>query len=186
MSFLEPFLVNFRTTRDRPLTNELLPDVKDNVFQWQLGSGDFARLDEESLLRSEVATHKSLAKKILKSAHNIGLIDCITGEPDTTKITRNMVNDMPVVGGISKQRELVMLLFFWEEELRRWRILEAEEQELKQKLLHMTEVDESKSGLVEALRIVQSRKRTLPSHRHGYDGIMPAANEQLPRYERVG
>lgn len=63
MSFLKSFILN---SGRRPLTSELLPDVKDNVFQWQVGSGDFVRLDEESLLRSEVATHKSLAKKIFK------------------------------------------------------------------------------------------------------------------------
>lgn len=72
---------------------------------------------------------------------------------------------MPIVGGISKQRELVILLFFWEEQIRRWRLLEEEEKELKQKLVDMTAGQDSRTELVEALRVMQSRKRMLPSHR---------------------
>lgn len=170
--------------KDRPVTNELLSDLKDAVFQYHLSKADagsdFTRLDEESLLRSEIATHKILAHKILKSAHHVGMIDPETGRPDTSKITRNMVNDMPVVGGISKQRELVMLLFFWEEEVRRWDVLEGEEREIEARLGDCGQGESV--GLDEALKVARARKRVLQSRRDESGNVVGAGREELPGY----
>ena len=63
----------------------------------------------------------------------MGIIDPATGQPDTTKIDRNMVNKLALIS-ISKQRKLINFLFYWEEELVRWRLLSEEENEIAERL----------------------------------------------------
>lgn len=184
MSFLrELFPPTPKQPRNKPITNELLPELKDSVFRQQIESADFVRLDEEALLRAEIALTHHKATQVLHAAHKTGMIDANTGRPDTSKITRNMVHDMPVLGGISKQREFVMLLFFWEEEITRWQFLDADERDIRQKLQEPGLVDGSMIELEEALKTVQARKRILPSLRDQSGNVIQAGNEQLPKYD---
>ena len=61
-----------------------------------------------------------------QKAHVIGA----TGLPDTARIDASLVSKIAVIS-VPKQRELVNMLFFWEEEITRLRLLDTEEEEIK-------------------------------------------------------
>jgi hypothetical protein len=92
-----------------------------------------------------------------------------------------MVKAIPSLS-IPKQRELVMLLFFWEEETARWMALGSEESELEQRLeeRELSQVLRAELGcMLEAARV---KKRLVPSERNAH----LSREEQLPAYsERV-
>jgi hypothetical protein len=69
------------------------------------------------------------ARSVFRSCTKVGVIDAITGQPDTTKIDKSLVSKIGVIP-VPKQRELVNMLFWWEEELTRWRLLDEEEAEI--------------------------------------------------------
>ena len=82
---------------------------------------------------AEIVDSQTYAEKVLKACQKILIIDPETGRPDTYKIDRNIVKSMPTIT-VEKQRRLVMLLFFWEEECTRWKLLEGEEEDVRGRL----------------------------------------------------
>lgn len=165
-------------------SDELHPLAKDEVFKWKVGSKDFARLDEECLIRADIVANHSRAKTVMKHTHRIGIIDAETGAPNTSKIDRNMLSEMPILG-VVKQRDLIKLLFFWEEECTRWRLLGDEEKEIEQQLEADDLAEGYKVQLQEALKMVQAKKKVLPSLRDESGNVKAVQNEQLPSYEEA-
>lgn len=82
---------------------------------------------------------------------------------DTTKITRKFANKFAVVS-VHAQRKLIGLLFFWEEECVRWRVLDQEEVEIVAAEGAATE-PHAREELALALMGVRRRKALLPSQR---------------------
>lgn len=84
-----------------------------------------------------------------------------------------------------KQRELVLLLFFMEEEIVRWRLLGREEEEIRERLQDRTLEGEVREELEQFLAMVRDRKVVLPSFRDesgrmkdgGDDGALPSYAE---------
>jgi len=121
------------------------------------------------------------ANDVLKTCHSIGVINKETGQPDTTKIDRSMVSKIAIIS-VPKQRELVNMLFFWEEECTRWRLLEQEEASLVERM-GIDEVDGGeKIHLEESLKIVRAKKRVVPSLRD--EAGKTLGTEDLPGYSR--
>ncbi|CAK4032801.1 Hypothetical predicted protein [Lecanosticta acicola] len=180
-----PF-ANWDTQREnlRWGSDELHPKVKDEVFQWKVGSRDFECLDAESLIRADIVANHTRAKTVLKAAHKIGTIDAETGHPVTTKIDRSMLSEMPILS-IVKQRDLIKLLFFWEEECTRWRLLGEEEKELGEKLREEGLSREVEAELKTMLMFVRERKRVLPSVRDESGHVRRQEDEQLPTYDEA-
>ncbi|KAH0551249.1 hypothetical protein GP486_007453, partial [Trichoglossum hirsutum] len=86
-----------------------------------------------------------------------------TGAIDTTKITRRFAHQVAIIS-LPKLRDLVDLLFFWEEEVVRLRFLKDEEAEIREAMLALGEDD---VDLKAALMVVQAKIRMLPSLRDG-------------------
>lgn len=86
---------------------------------------------------------------------------------------------MSKIGIISvpKQRELVNMLFFWEEELTRWKLLDEEAFEIKEAI----NGEEDAAGLVERLAVVEAKKKVLPSLRRE-DGTVKGDDANPPGY----
>lgn len=158
-----------------PRLDDLLPSTKDTIFTWQLSSQTFTSIDADTILRAGICPSKPLAEKILKTCHKLGIIDSETGHPNTRKIDRGMVSSMPRIC-VQKQRELVMLLFFWEEESTRWRLLSAEEEELQGR---------EGDGVRMELEVVRAKKRVLPSLRDQSGRVLEGEGERLPSYAEV-
>lgn len=119
MTFLRRLSNPFTTWQARsPPSHDITEVTKDNIFLLHLSFVEtFCRLDEESLLTAYIVSNKSAATKILEACHQLAIINPSNGEPATANIDRGMVRAMPSLS-VGKQRELVMLLFFWEEEVR--------------------------------------------------------------------
>lgn len=74
------------------------------------------------------------------------------------------------------------MLFCWEEELVRWRLLSDEEREIEANLRDLPGLSENERiHLHEELKILRARKRVLPSLRD-QSGSSQAAAAVLPRY----
>ena len=71
----------------------------------------------------------SQSRRIRKVLLEILVLDPISGLPDTNKIGRQFTHHLAFIS-VHAQRKLIGVLFFWEEELVRWRLLDAEEQEI--------------------------------------------------------
>lgn len=86
---------------------------------------------------------------------------------------------MSKIGIISvpKQRELVNMLFFWEEELTRWRLLDEEAADIKGAIT----AGVNDSGLEEKLAVVEAKKKVVPSMRKE-DGTVKTDGAAPPEY----
>jgi hypothetical protein len=83
---------------------------------------------------------------------------------------------------IPKQRELVDMLFWWEEEVTRWRLLDEEQEEIESAILARgggSQDDEAE--LQERLRVIEAKRRVLPSLRRS-DGSLKVTEERPPEY----
>ncbi|EGP89511.1 unnamed protein product [Zymoseptoria tritici ST99CH_1A5] len=182
MSFLRRLSNPFMIWAPRRFHSEDIPQqLKDEIFQLQLGRDDFIRIDEYTFQRAGICGSHGFARKTLRALHKSGIVDESTGRPITTKIDRDIVTTSRFLS-VPKQRELVMFLFFWEEEVTRWDLLCAEEAEIGS-LLQGNEVREVfKVELQNALKVLRSRKQSWPSRRDQSGRALEAEEGRLPSY----
>jgi hypothetical protein len=120
---------------------------------------------------------ESQSAKTLSALHKSGIIDPVDGLVHTERITKQFASQHAIIS-VHAQRKLVSLLFFWEEELMRWRLLDEEEAEITKAMEYNGDKDEN---LVLALRTVQLKRKLMPSER----ALMltrSAEEEELPGY----
>jgi hypothetical protein len=87
-----------------------------------------------------------------------------------------MLKAMPSLA-ITRQRELVMLLFFWEEEIARWTSFSSQEDEIEQRLKERELGEGLKAELRCLLGAAKANRRVVPSLRDTY-----GQEDQLPAY----
>lgn len=175
---------------------DLTVPTRDMVFHHQLYGANFESLEPDTLLAAKVVGKplclcplviapdettetKQYANSCFKSCQKLGIIR-EDGKPDTTKIGSDLVNKIAIIS-TPKCRELVNLLFFWEEESTRWRLLCNEERELERTVQDGDTSEDERIHLYEALKIVAARKRILPSLRDESGELLPG-HEALPDY----
>ena len=128
--------------------------------------------DHEFTAPAEAKTHSA---SVLKSLKKVGIVSPTDGSVHTEKITKHFANQVPEIS-IHRQRKLVALLFFWEEELVRWRLLDEEEAEIKKT---METHGEEHEQLKVALGTVWVRRSTPPSQR-SKEGNQQGAQQAPP------
>ncbi|KAG9239206.1 hypothetical protein BJ875DRAFT_448683 [Amylocarpus encephaloides] len=105
---------------------------------------------------------------------------------NTNAITKDFANQHATIS-IHVQRQVVSLLFFWEEECVRWRLLDQEEEAI----LKAMEEEEGMSGgarmdLGIALRAVRMKRCLPPGERgEGTANVTAGRGSELPGYEGV-
>lgn len=107
-----------------------LPE-QDVFFRWQMGQENPKIISSAGLRLVGVAAEEKGAKKTLSKLHAIGIL---TDEPPavhTALIKSGFTNELAHLAA-TKQKKLINLLFTWEEELMRWRLIEEEEAEIEQ------------------------------------------------------
>jgi len=98
---------------------------------------------------------------------------------NTSAITKSFANQVAVIS-IHAQRKLVGMLFFWEEECTRWKLLDQEEKEI----LEALETCESHGDLELALEAVEMKRKMLPSERgEGTANVVSGRGHELPSYD---
>jgi hypothetical protein len=121
--------------------------------------------------------------------------DSTTPTVRTNGITRNFANQLPMIS-VHAQRKLVGLLFFWEEECTRWKLLDQEEAEILKAMNGLEEewailgdaagageMEERRRDLEMALRAVEMRRLMLPSKRaEATANVAAGVGHELPAY----
>jgi hypothetical protein len=121
------------------------------------------------------------ARSVFRSCTKVGVIDAITGQPDTTKIDKSLVSKIGIIP-VPKQRELVNMLFWWEEELTRWRLLDEEEAEIVKAISARDNgAQDGEAELQERLRVIEAKRGVVPSLRRA-DGSLKTVEGQPPQY----
>jgi len=97
---------------------------------------------------------------------------------NTGRVTKNFANQMAAIS-VHAQRKLVGLLFFWEEELTRLKLLDQEEREI----LRAIDSESGSRDLAVALEAVEMKKKLLPSQRgERVENVLEGSGHQLPSY----
>jgi len=120
--------------------------------------------------------HASQSLKVYKDLKKSGVIDPTTLTIHTERITKHFANQLATIS-VHAQRKLIGLLFFWEEELVRWRLLDEEEGEIRKAMEYNGEEHEE---LRVALKTVETKRRMMPSLR-GVDpnkAVLPGYGER--------
>lgn len=87
-------------------------------------------INDMSCFMSGVVDGRTMSRDAYKALKKMGVLDPETGELYTRRIDRNFSHGMAVVP-LNRQRMIVGLLFHWEEEMTRWRLLDEEEAEIR-------------------------------------------------------
>jgi hypothetical protein len=154
-------------------TAELGPLRLDMCYSHQLASPDPFALDERTFYAAGITDNESMSRKVFKALkkHQILRED---GTVDTFKIGAKFTHQLAIIN-IVRQRELINMLFWWEEECQRLKKLIDEEADLNQMILDCEkDVDEDKDDLTRkemldqlkfARERVRMKKRQRPSQR---------------------
>ena len=180
---------------------EMSPAQADSLFQWQIRQEDPTKLDELAfyaagvtgalkLIESYIPNSndltnrtdaKTYSKRILKALQKNGVITP-EAKLDLSRITKHLPNQLSFLD-VHRQRKLVGMLFAWEEELMRWRLLDEEAAEIKHVLRSIDAGDGEqfhKHELETSLKAVEVKKTMPPSARHDH----VAQAEGLPAYSK--
>lgn len=175
--------------RDNPTNVDVTNTQADSLFRYQLTKPFPRYLDELSFFVGGLVNQKSVSKKMYKTLVKHNLIAAVpeAGTADdvtcptvyTNNITKEFAKHFYFLS-VHAQRRLVGLMFFWEEECMRWRILAEEEREI---LLAMDQEGEN-SDLGVALAAVEMKKKMMPSIRaEATVNVSPGVGHALPSYQ---
>ena len=177
--------------RDDPNDVNLSPVQADNLLRYQLVLPHPRYLSETSFFVAGIVGSESLSKKVHKALIKSKIIlpvpedgssqSASEGEQmtvNTAGVTTNFASQLALIS-VHAQRKLVGLLFFWEEECIRWKLLDAEEKEI----LTALETGENRD-LAVALEAVEMKKKLLPSQRgEGTANVGQGRGHELPAYK---
>jgi hypothetical protein len=156
----------------------------DKIFDFQISMKDPRRLSPASLYIMEIAGDESTSEKVFKKLISIGVLRKEGAEVDTKSISAKFVNEIPWIP-TWRQKRLICLLFAWEEELMRWRLLAEEEQEIQVVLKEEKEAGSANIGHLEKrLMELKGLEKVKPStSEQQQNGV--AEEESLPAYEHT-
>lgn len=177
--------------RDDPNDVDLSPKQADDLFRWQLATPHPRYLSEKSFFIAGIVGAESLSKKVYKAlvkskiilpvpedGSSSGASQEVQMTVNTGGVTKNFTSQLAIIS-VHAQRKLVGMLFFWEEECMRWKLLDAEEKEI----LSVLETGENRD-LAVALEAVDMKKKLLPSERgEGTVNVGEGRGHELPAYE---
>ncbi|KIW23281.1 uncharacterized protein PV07_11492 [Cladophialophora immunda] len=161
-----PNFANDNPERDADLTmNE-----KDILWTHQISGAEAAQrspmtLDTESALNAGITPSGKISARIHKELVKNGIIN--SNAPlgiDTTRITPKFAHQLAFIS-VAAQRKVIGMLFFWEEEAIRWRLLEQEQAEIETAMGVEGVSEETKKELRIRLESVKMRKSMSPSQR---------------------
>lgn len=169
---------------------DLSPQQADNLLRYQLVLPYPRYLSEKSFFIAGIVGAESLSKKVYKALVKSNIILPVPEDGpssgasqetqmtvNTAGVTKNFASQLAVIS-VHAQRKLVGMLFFWEEECTRWKLLDAEEKEI----LSALEAGEN-MDLAVALEAVEMKKKLLPSQRgEGTANVGEGRGHELPAY----
>ncbi|KIW92086.1 uncharacterized protein Z519_07070 [Cladophialophora bantiana CBS 173.52] len=180
-----PNFANDNPERDADLTT----DEKDTLWTHQVTRAEAAQrwpmtLDAGSALKAGITPNDKISARIHKELVKNGVIDpCAPLGIDTTRITPKFAHQLAFIS-VAAQRKVVGMLFFWEEEAIRWRLLEQEQAEIETAMgvVEGGVTEETKKELQVRLESVRMRKAMKPSQRPPVHGASSQESLGLPQY----
>ena len=173
---------------------DLTPAQADALVTYQLSLSNPLYLTKDSFFIAGITDSQSLSSKVHKALLKAGVISEAPPEDqtlsptssyphppplNTNAISRNFANQMACIS-VHAQRKLVGMLFFWEEEVMRFQLLDAEEAEIL-KAIAAQEVPNR--DLEVALRAVEMKRKMVPSKRgEATANISEGVGHELPSY----
>jgi hypothetical protein len=167
----------------------LSPAQADQLLAYQLATPYPRYLDEKAFFIAGLVDSESLSKKVHKALIKNKIILPIpessssTGQGGsltvhTAGVTKGFASQLYMIS-VHSQRKLVGLLFFWEEECMRWKLLDQEEREI----LGALETQKGNLDLECALEAARMKMRLLPSKRgEETTNVGQGAGHELPSY----
>lgn len=111
-----------------PKAARLAPHRRDMLYAHQLSSQNFYALDERSFSVAGVVDSERMSKRTCKALLKYGVLK-EDGTLDTAQIGPKFIHQMSFID-VYRQRELINLLFWWQEECQRYAKLVDEDKEL--------------------------------------------------------
>ena len=110
---------------------------------------------------------------------SVGVLDASTHYPDTARIDRHLVSKIGIIS-VPKQRELVNMLFWWEEEIQRFKVLDDEKMRLQQGLDGPVELggEGQRGEVVARLKELELLRLVVPSQRRADGSVDVAVGER--------
>jgi hypothetical protein len=170
---------------------DLSPAQADQLLTYQCASKYPRHLSRKAFFIAGITSSDSFSQKVHKALvkHKIilpvpeassspGQAATETLTVNTGGVTKNFASQMAMIS-VHAQRKLVGLLFFWEEECMRWKLLDQEEREVVDAL----KVNEGNQDLECALEAVRMKMKMLPSRRgEATANVVRGAGHELPSY----
>ncbi|KAF2117320.1 hypothetical protein BDV96DRAFT_644745 [Lophiotrema nucula] len=113
-----------------PQQYDLTPTEQDALFEYQLAEPDPLKLCDQAFFAGGITQSKTISLQIHKALLKNGVLSETEAIVNTRMISKNLANEVAMVS-VHAQKRLINLLFFWEEEIQRWKVLIGEQQELK-------------------------------------------------------
>lgn len=149
---------------------EVSPHCRDLLYVHQLHTAEPAALDENAFYVAGICDRERQSQRIHSALLKNGVLTTPGGLVDTHKIGPKFIHQLAFIAQYA-QRNLVNLLFWWEEETHRWKKLCDEEDELTSMISEaeaqanrMSE-EETLDQLKFARERVRMKKRQRPSQR---------------------
>ncbi len=119
------------------------------------------------------------AKSVHRTLVSVGVLDANTHYPDTSRVDRHLVSKIGIIS-VPKQRELVNMLFWWEEEIQRFKVLENEKMRLEQGLKNSDESggEGAKEEVAARLKELELLRSVVPSQRRADGSVDVAVGER--------
>jgi hypothetical protein len=149
------------------------PSDLDTIFEFQLVIDPPQKLVPSTIYIAGVTSDESNAKKVFEKLKTIGVVQDQAPWVDTQKITTNFTHQLAFLPSVYQKR-LICLLFDWEEEIQRWKVLQGEEDEINVVMQETKTVGGQIGHLEKRLLEIKGLKSLKPSARAG---------QQNPQFE---
>jgi hypothetical protein len=126
--FFDAVVPNMFDDLSAPKAARLAPHRRDMLYAHQLSSQNFYALDERSFSVAGVVDSERMSKRSRKALLKYGVLK-EDGTLDTSQIGPKFIHQMAFID-VYRQRELINLLFWWQEECQRYAKLVGEDKEL--------------------------------------------------------
>jgi hypothetical protein len=150
---------------------EVSPQRRDMLYMHQINTPEPEALDENAFYVAGVCDRERQSQRIHSALLKNGVLTTPDGLVDTTKIGSKFIHQLAFISQAA-QKNLIHLLFWWEEETQRWKKLSEEEKELTSMILEAevqakgSTEEETLDQLKFAKERVRMKKRQRPSQRN--------------------
>lgn len=160
-----------------PIDTDLSPNEFDTLFMHQLGEPDPLILSPQAFLQAGITSSPKVSTSIHKALVKNSILSPNSPTVNTAAIGKNFTHELAMITSHA-QKKVINLLFFWEEEGQRWKVLIGEQEELKVVIEAEKETGGDVGSYEKRLVEVEGLMRLRPSLR----GEAKMEEEGLPEY----